>query len=255
MSNFSASNPAPTSGGLPRHVAIIMDGNGRWAKNRNRPRFLGHREGVKAVRRMVQACQDRGIEALTLFAFSSENWRRPRLEVGMLMNLFVKTIQREVENLHETGARFRFIGDRMAFTKKLQRLMDHAEALTEGNAGLSFTIAANYGGRWDITQTMRRLGHRLLEGDLALDDIDEDLIGAELSLADLPEPDLFIRTGGEQRISNFLLWQLAYTEFYFTDTLWPDFDEVCLEDALASFAQRQRRFGQTGDQIEQRKGA
>ena len=255
MSNLGTSNPVPTSGGLPRHVAVIMDGNGRWAKSRNRPRYLGHREGVKAVRRLVQSCQDKGIQALTLFAFSSENWRRPKMEVELLMNLFLKMLQREVDNLHQAGARFRFIGDRSAFGKKLQRLMDHAEALTGNNTGLAFSIAVNYGGRWDITQAMRRLGEQLASGNLHPQDITEDLITAQLSLPDLPEPDLFIRTGGEQRISNFLLWHLAYTELYFTDTLWPDFDEACFEDALTSFAQRQRRFGQTGEQVERRKGA
>lgn len=255
MSNPGQTNPVPTSGGLPRHVAIIMDGNGRWAKSRNRPRYLGHREGVKAVRRVVQACQDKGIEALTLFAFSSENWRRPKIEVGLLMNLFVKTIRREAENLHQAGARFRFIGDRDAFPRKLQHLMDHAEVLTKRNTGLAFTVAVNYGGRWDITQALRRLGSKVAEGIIQAEDINEDLIAAELSLADLPEPDLFIRTGGEQRISNFLLWQLAYTELHFTDTLWPDFDENAFEDALSSFARRQRRFGQTGEQVERRKGA
>ncbi|HEY9199673.1 MAG TPA: polyprenyl diphosphate synthase [Gammaproteobacteria bacterium] len=239
----------------PRHIAIIMDGNGRWARSRGMPRPAGHREGVKAVRRVVEACRKHEIEALTLFAFSSENWRRPKTEVSLLMDLFISTLQKEVDSLHANGVQVRFIGDRAPFSPKLRNLMDNTEIRTQDNPGLRLAIAVNYGGRWDIAQAARRMAEQVLAGDIPLDAIDADRLGRELSLADLPEPDLFIRTGGEQRISNFLLWQLAYTELYFTDTLWPDFDEHSLRDALASFARRQRRFGQTGDQVERIQGA
>ncbi|MBI5463195.1 MAG: isoprenyl transferase [Gammaproteobacteria bacterium] len=245
----------PTTPARPRHIAIIMDGNGRWARSRGMPRPAGHREGVKAVRRVVEACRKQQIEALTLFAFSSENWRRPKTEVSLLMDLFISTLQKEVDSLHANGVQVRFIGDRTPFSTKLRTLMDNSEIRTQDNPGLRLTIAVNYGGRWDIAQAAREIAARVQASELALDDIDADLLGKQLSLADLPEPDLFIRTGGEQRISNFLLWQLAYTELYFTDTLWPDFDEQSLLEALASFARRQRRFGQTGDQVERIQGA
>ncbi len=240
---------------LPRHVVIIMDGNGRWAEQRSLPRFAGHREGVKAVRRVVEACKARGIEALTLFAFSSENWRRPEMEVGLLMDLFVRTLQKEIKRLHRNGVQVRFIGDRSAFDDKLQTLMADAERQTAANTGLKLVIAANYGGRWDMAQAARRLAQRVAAGELSAEEIDCERLGRETSIADLPEPDLFIRTGGEQRISNYLLWQLAYTELYFTDLLWPDFDDDALEDALRSFAGRQRRFGRTGEQVEQSESA
>ncbi len=236
---------------LPRHVAIIMDGNGRWARQRMLPRYLGHREGVKAVRRIVESCRSRGIEVLTLFAFSSENWRRPKTEVGLLMELFLRTLRKEVARLHKNNVRLRFIGDRSAFNEKLQSLMDSAEVQTAGNNGMTLAIAANYGGRWDMAAAARRLATRVANGELRPEDIDSVLLGKELSITELPEPDLFIRTGGEQRISNFMLWQLAYTELYFTDLLWPDFDVVAFDEALQSFASRQRRFGKTGDQVEQ----
>ena len=242
-------------GELPRHIAIIMDGNGRWAKRRNLPRPMGHREGVKAVRRIVEACRQRGIDALTLFAFSSENWRRPKTEVGLLMDLFVRTLKKEVEQLHRNGVRMRFIGDRGAFEPKLCALMDSAEAQTAENTQLTLTIAVNYGGRWDIAEAARRLASQAVAGEIQVEDIDSELLSRETCMADLPEPDLFIRSGGEQRISNFLLWQLAYTELYFTDRLWPEFDAAALDEALASFAGRQRRFGQTGDQVEQSRRA
>ena len=242
-------------GDVPRHVAIIMDGNGRWARKRHLPRHAGHREGVKAVRRVVEACKLKGVEALTLFAFSSENWRRPQQEVGLLMELFLHTLKKEVNRLDRNGVRLRFIGDRSAFPAKLQALMDAAEAQTAPNTELTLTVAANYGGRWDIAQASRRLAERVAAGELQPADVDEDALAAHLSLADLPEPDLFIRTGGEQRISNYLLWQLAYTELYFTDTLWPAFDAEAFEAALQSFSGRQRRFGRTGEQVEQLKGA
>jgi undecaprenyl diphosphate synthase len=240
---------------VPRHIAIIMDGNGRWAKNRNLPRPMGHREGVKAVHRVVEACRQRGIEALTLFAFSSENWRRPKTEVNLLMDLCVRTIKKEIEALHRNGVRMRFIGDRNAFEPRLQALMDAAEQQTAENRKLTLVIAVNYGGRWDIADAARRMAAKAVAGEIAVEDIDSDSLSKMLSMADLPEPDLFIRTGGEQRISNFLLWQLAYTELYFTDLLWPDFDATALDTALQSFAGRQRRFGQTGDQVEQSRRA
>jgi undecaprenyl diphosphate synthase len=240
---------------LPRHVAIIMDGNGRWAKSRNLPRPMGHRQGVKAVRRIVEACRQRGIGALTLFAFSSENWRRPKSEVSLLMDLFVRTIKKEVDDLHRNGVRMRFIGDRSAIDPKMRELMAATEQQTAANVGLTLVIAVNYGGRWDLAAAARDLAVRAVAGEIDAQDIDADTLGRVLSIADLPEPDLFIRTGGEQRISNFLLWQLAYTELYFTDLLWPDFDAAALDEALRCFAGRQRRFGQTGDQVEQSRRA
>jgi undecaprenyl diphosphate synthase len=246
--------PAP-GGKLPEHVAIIMDGNGRWAKRRYLPRVAGHRAGVEAVRGVVKACARKGIKVLTLFAFSSENWRRPQTEVHLLMDLLLTSIKREVDSLHKNNIKLVFIGDRTAFHEPLVAGMDQAEALTAGNTGLTLNVAINYGGRWDVVQAARRLAHMVDEGRLRADDIDAAALESQLALHDVPEPDLFIRTGGEQRISNFLLWHLAYTELYFTDTLWPDFDDRAFEEALASFATRQRRFGQTGDQIEQVQGA
>jgi undecaprenyl diphosphate synthase len=245
----------PTATQSPRHVAIIMDGNGRWACQRNLPRPMGHREGVKAVRRAVKACRERGIEVLTLFAFSSENWRRPKTEVNLLLDLFVRTIKKEIDDLHGHNVRVRFIGDRSAFEAKMRALMDAAEQQTAANQGLTLVIAVNYGGRWDIANAARRLAARAAAGEISVESIDSDSLGEALSLADLPEPDLFIRTGGEQRISNYLLWQLAYTELYFTDLLWPDFDDAAFAEALRSFASRQRRFGRTGDQVEQSRRA
>ena len=203
----------------------------------------------------MEACRQRGIEALTLFAFSSENWRRPKTEVSLLMDLFVHTIKKEVEHLHRNGVRMRFIGDRSAFEPHMRALMESAERQTAGNKQLSLVIAVNYGGRWDIAEAARRLAAKAVAGEIRAEDIDSDRLGQELSGADLPEPDLFIRTGGEQRISNYLLWQLAYTELYFTELLWPDFDDAALDEALQSFAGRQRRFGRTGDQIEQSRRA
>jgi undecaprenyl diphosphate synthase len=233
----------------PRHIAIIMDGNGRWAQKRYMPRSIGHQAGVKAVRKIVEHCAKQEIEVLTLFAFSSENWRRPEDEVSMLMSLFMATLQREVSKLHRNGIRLRFIGDRTAFSDKLQGQIAEAEALTAENKGLTLVVAANYGGRWDICQALRKVAEKIVTGELKNPQITEKLITQYLSIADLPEPDLFIRTGGEQRVSNFLLWQLAYTELYFTPTLWPDFDQNSLDDAIKSFKSRQRRFGYTGDQV------
>ncbi|MEE9343372.1 MAG: isoprenyl transferase [Gammaproteobacteria bacterium] len=235
---------------VPRHVAIIMDGNGRWAKKRLLPRFAGHRQGVKAVKRTVEACKSHGIQALTLFAFSSENWRRPKQEVSLLMDLFVRTLKKEIVRLDENGVRIQFIGDRSAFDAKLQTLMVESENRTASNTDLILTIAANYGGRWDITQAAKELAHQVASGKLDPEEINEELLTNTISCAHLPEPDLFIRTGGEMRVSNFLLWQLAYTELFFTELLWPDFDEKALASALSSFTGRQRRFGQTGEQVE-----
>ena len=242
-------------GSLPRHIAIIMDGNGRWARARLLPRYVGHREGVKSVRRAVEACLKKNIKALTLFAFSSENWRRPSEEVGLIMDLFALVLKKQVVALNRNGVRLRFIGDRTAFSQNLRVLIAAAEEDTRDNTALDLVIAANYGGQWDITQAVQKLAGRLTAGTLAPQDITPDVLAAEVCLSDLPPPDLFIRTGGEQRISNFLLWQLAYTELYFTDTLWPAFDGRKLDEALSWYANRQRRFGRTGEQVEQQKGA
>jgi len=233
----------------PRHVAIIMDGNGRWASRRRLPRFAGHKAGVETVKEVVRVCGEKGIEVLTLFAFSSENWRRPQEEVGLLMGLFMTALDQQVRKLHEHNIRLRVIGDRSAFSHTLQQRIEAAEALTGNNSGLNLVIAANYGGRWDVVQATRIIAARVGAGALNPDEIDSALMQSLLSLSDLPEPDLFIRTGGEKRVSNFLLWHLAYTELYFTDTLWPDFDRQAFDGALASFATRQRRFGRTGDQV------
>ena len=241
--------------GLPRHVAIIMDGNGRWAKKRQLPRIAGHRAGVENVRVILKVCAELGIEVLTLFSFSSENWRRPPSEVSLLMDLFVVALEQEVDKLHENDVRLRVIGEHQAFPQKLRKCIDEAEALTRDNGALTLVIAANYGGRWDITEAVRRIARQARSGTLEPEDITEQHLAQQLCLGDVPEPDLFIRSGGEQRISNFLLWQLAYTELYFTDCLWPDFGEDEFKRALASYAQRQRRFGMTGDQVEGRKAS
>jgi undecaprenyl diphosphate synthase len=249
-SDQSAVPPHPPRSALPRHVAVIMDGNGRWARRRGLPRIAGHRKGVEAVRGLVEACAQHGVTHLTLFAFSSENWRRPATEVRLLMDLFLAALDREVERLHQNNIRFRVIGDVEGLGDKLGARIRAAEALTAGNTRLTLTIAANYGGRWDIAQAARRLAEECVAGQRDPSDVTPEAIGQHLSLAGLPEPDLFIRTGGEQRISNFLLWQLAYTELYFTEVLWPEFDREQFELALTSFAGRQRRFGQTGEQVE-----
>jgi len=238
-----------TDNGNPRHIAIIMDGNGRWAQKKLMPRIMGHRQGVKTVRKIVEYCAEQQIEVLSLFAFSSENWRRPKAEVNMLMELFMRTLQREVDKLDKNGIRLRVIGEKTAFSKKLQAKIDQAETQTRDNKGLTLVIAANYGGRWDITEATREITAKIAQGELQVDDINEELIAQHLTTADLPEPDLFIRTGGEQRVSNFLLWQLAYTEFYFTQALWPDFDQKLLIEAIDSFKDRERRFGHTGEQL------
>jgi len=226
-----------------------MDGNGRWASRRAMPRHVGHKAGVKAVRAVVEGCARRGVEALTLFAFSSENWGRPAEEVARLMELFVEAMDREVEQLHGNGIRVRFIGDLATLKPELRDSVAKAEARTAANSNLTLYIALSYGGRWDIAQAARRLAERVREGKLDPAAIDERALGRELALADAPEPDLFIRTGGEQRLSNFLLWNLAYTELYFCGTLWPDFDDEELARAFRYFASRQRRFGLTGEQV------
>jgi undecaprenyl diphosphate synthase len=232
-----------------------MDGNGRWAKKRLMPRFAGHVVGVETVRQIVKQCAELKIEVLTLFAFSSENWRRPPTEVTALMQLFSTALQREVNKLDKNKVRLRIIGDRSAFSEELQQLILKAEAQTAHNTGLTLVIAANYGGHWDIVQAAKQLARQVAAGQLNPEEVDEAKLAQYLSLPELPEPDLFIRTGGEQRISNFLLWQLAYTEFYFTDILWPDFGREAFASALESFSKRQRRFGRTGDQVEQDKNA
>jgi len=234
---------------LPRHIAIIMDGNGRWAKKRFLPRIAGHKEGLSAVRRVVKACGEAGIEVLTLFAFSSENWRRPPDEVNGLLSLFLMALENEVKKLHQNNVRLLVIGNPDRFGTQLQTSIRAAEELTKNNTGLKLVIAADYGGRWDIVQAAKVLAQKVQAGTLAVEDISEETLAAGLCLADLPEPDLFIRTSGEQRISNFLIWQLAYTEMYFTEAYWPDFDANTLAEALAFYAQRERRFGYTGEQI------
>ncbi|MDE1886843.1 MAG: di-trans,poly-cis-decaprenylcistransferase [Gammaproteobacteria bacterium] len=233
---------------LPRHVAVIMDGNGRWAQRRLLPRQAGHRAGLTAVRRLIEGCVQRGIGALTLFAFSSENWQRPQGEVGSLMGLFVNALESEVAELHKNQVCIRFIGARAQFSAALQQGMRASEQLTAGNDGLVLNIAAGYGGRWDLVQAARHLATEAVDGRLRVEELDEQQVSNSLALAGLPDPDLFIRTGGEQRISNFLLWNLAYTELYFTELLWPDFDAAALQAALSWFAQRQRRFGRTPEQ-------
>jgi undecaprenyl diphosphate synthase len=232
-----------------QHVAIVMDGNGRWAQSRGLPRRAGHRAGVTAARRVVEACGELGVPALTLFAFSSENWRRPPREVQLLMGLFVEALQREVADLHKNDVQISFVGDTSALSKRLRQQIASAEALTRDNLGLKLRIAVSYGGRWDITQAARSLALKVAAGELDAAAIDEAHLSAEMSLADLPDPDLFIRTGGEQRVSNFLLWNLAYSEFYFSDLLWPDFDGVALREALNCFESRQRRYGRIAQQI------
>jgi undecaprenyl diphosphate synthase len=241
----SAQRAAVAAASLPRHIAIVMDGNGRWAKQRHRPRSFGHRAGQKAVRGSIEFCLKHGIEALTLFAFSSENWQRPKTEVSALMELFLKALDREVDELHGYGVRIRFIGELSAFADPLRNRMLGAMAKTQANAKLALNIAVNYGGRWDIAHAAKNLARDVAAGTVAADTVDEKILAPYLALSDLPPVDLFIRTSGEQRISNFLLWQLAYAELYFCDTLWPDFDSSSLQLAVNAFAGRERRFGKT----------
>jgi undecaprenyl diphosphate synthase len=235
--------------GTPRHVAVIMDGNGRWAARRALPRHLGHRAGVKAVRAVVEGCARRGVEALTLFAFSSENWGRPLEEVSRLMELFVEAMEREVDELHRNGIRLRFIGELERLKPGVRAGIAAAEERTAGNTRMTVHVAISYGGRWDIVRAARRFAERATTGGLEPAAIDETAFARELALGDAPDPDLFIRTGGEQRISNFLLWNLAYTELYFCDCLWPDFDDAELARAFEHFAGRQRRYGLTAPQV------
>ncbi|KAB7762306.1 di-trans,poly-cis-decaprenylcistransferase [Xanthomonas maliensis] len=234
---------------IPRHIAIIMDGNGRWAQRRRRPRMIGHRAGARAVNRTIDVCLEKGVGALTLFAFSSENWGRPQEEVDALMKLFLHALDREVEELHRRGVQVRFIGERSRFNETLRQRMAAAERSTAGNHRLVLSIAASYGGRQDIVMAARALAEDVAAGRLQPQQIDEALLASRVALADLPPPDLFIRTGGDTRISNFLLWQLAYTELWFTDVLWPEFDAAALQQALDAYAGRERRFGLTSAQI------
>lgn len=234
---------------MPNHVAIIMDGNGRWASQHGLPRVAGHQKGVEAVKNMLPLCGKRGISYLTLFAFSSENWRRPSAEVKVLIRLLDSTLASEMSRLHENNVRLRVIGDLARFPPGLQHKIARAQALTRNNHALNLTIAINYGGQWDIAQACQSIAEAVKQGQLSPQSVTPELVESRLCTGDLPLPDLFIRTGGEQRISNFLLWQLAYTELYFSDTYWPDFDEACVDHALAQFASRQRRYGKTGQQV------
>lgn len=251
MTGDAQNGGIPTrSSAVPAHVAIVMDGNGRWAEARGEPRHAGHRAGIASVRSTIEECIRHEVRALTLFAFSSENWRRPQAEVSMLMDLFLAALQREVKRMQTNDIRLRVIGEVSAFPDKLQQKIRAAEAATAGNNRLMLQIAANFGGRWDIAQAARRLAHAAAAGEIDPDTIDENAFAAATSLAGLPDPDLFIRTGGDQRLSNFLLWHTAYSELYFTPVLWPDFDAGAFGEALAEYARRQRRFGQTGAQLE-----
>lgn len=252
MGLFSSSTQAiPEAYQIPEHIAVIMDGNGRWARKRFLPRVAGHKRGVETVRELVKLCAQQNVKFLTLFAFSSENWRRPEEEVSFLMGLFMDALKREVIKLHDNNIRLRLIGDRSRFHSDLVAQIEASERLTAKNTGLTLTIAANYGGRWDILQAVNKLQKHALEAkqSAASGGITEEDLAAHLSMSYAPEPDLFIRTGGEKRVSNFLLWQLAYTEFYFTDTLWPDFNAKEFEAAIQSYQQRERRFGRTSEQL------
>lgn len=233
---------------IPKHVAIIMDGNGRWAQLQGKGRVAGHKAGVESVRSVVSSARKSNVKALTLFAFSSENWKRPKNEVSVLMDLFMFVLTREVKRLHKNNIRFQVIGDVSRFSEKLQKNIINSEQLTAGNDGLVLSVAANYGGRWDIAQAAKKLASDVSEGTISLDDINEDTLNEQTCLANLPALDLLIRTGGDCRISNFLLWQAAYAELYFTDTLWPDFNDIEFEKAINCFDQRERRFGKTGEQ-------
>jgi undecaprenyl diphosphate synthase len=250
MTNDMTKESALVEKRLPKHIAIIMDGNGRWAKKRGLPRYAGHPAGVDAVRGVVELCVELKISVLTLFAFSSENWQRPQKEVSLIMDLFLRSLKKEVRRLDRNNVKLRVIGDKSAFAPNLQQQIQEAEQRTESNQGLLLQVAANYGGRWDITQAARHLAEKVAQGELTPDEIDEPALAQNLCFPGVPEPDLFIRTGGEKRISNFLLWQCAYTELHFTDLLWPDFNRQALEGALADFSSRQRRFGRTGEQVQ-----
>lgn len=237
------------SNNVPRHIAIVMDGNGRWAKAKLRPRLFGHHKGLESVRDVVKECNKIGVECLTLFAFSSENWRRPEEEVSGLMSLFMVALEKEARSLARNGVRLQVIGDRSAFSEKLQDKLQQVEEMTASGKGLRLVIAANYGGRWDILEAAKKLAKKCIDNEASITDINEGDFQQLITTSELPDPDLFIRTGGERRISNFLMWQLAYTELYFTDVLWPDFNKDELQHAIDDFSVRQRRFGKTGDQI------
>ncbi len=245
----SAAND-PTGMDVPHHVAIIMDGNGRWAKERSQPRHAGHRAGVKSVREAVESAAQRGVKYLTLFAFSSENWQRPEEEVSRLMSLFLEALQREVDDLHRNNVRLRFVGARQQLRPKLVRKIDAAEEQTSKNSGLTLIVAVAYGGRWDIVNAARQLASKVVDEHMSLDDIGDEVFAKELALSGVPDPDLLIRTGGERRISNFLLWNLAYSELYFCDCLWPEFSQREFDEALFFYGMRQRRYGHTGEQVE-----
>ncbi|EGR0397889.1 isoprenyl transferase [Vibrio parahaemolyticus] len=242
-------NSQAFSDSLPKHIAIIMDGNGRWAKSKGKPRVFGHKKGVNAVRKTVAAASKLGIKAMTLFAFSSENWRRPEEEVGLLMELFITVLSSEVKKLHKNNLQLRVIGDTSRFSERLQKKIVEAENLTASNTGMVINIAANYGGKWDITEAAKALALKARNGEIRVEDINEQLITEHLTMADLPEVDLLIRTSGECRISNFMLWQMAYAEMYFTPEFWPEFDEDSLVEAVTWFINRERRFGCTGEQV------
>ena len=243
MNRISSTQNIPEHTNVPRHVAVIMDGNGRWAKKRFLPRFMGHKRGLDVLEEMCRVCDDAGVRYLTVFAFSTENWRRPTEEVSFLMGLFLTALQKKVIDMNKNGVRLRIIGDRSRFSPEIQQSIIQAETLTQNNTGITLSIAADYGGRWDILQAANAL---IAQGKTH---ITEDDLSAKLMLSDAPEPDLFIRTGGETRISNFMLWQMAYAEFYFTDVLWPDFNINEMHKAFASFTQRERRFGRTSEQL------
>jgi undecaprenyl diphosphate synthase len=245
----SSTTAVPETPAVPKHVAIIMDGNGRWATKRLLPRVAGHVKGVEAVRGVVEACVERGVEYLTLFAFSSENWRRPEEEVSLLMRLFVTALEREVAKMHANNIRLKVVGDLSRFDAKLQEMIANAERKTANNSRLTVTVCANYGGRWDIMQAT----NKMVAANPGVTEYSEEMLAPHLAMAYAPEPDLFIRTGGEERISNFLLWQLAYSELYFTDTFWPDFSSAALDSAIVSYQKRERRFGQTGEQVAKKK--
>lgn len=244
-----------SEGRIPKHVAIIMDGNGRWAKKRFRPRWFGHRSGGDAVKEVVKAAAGADVKVLTLFAFGADNWRRPEKEVSFLMDLFHQHLSRETKQLHEHQIQIRFIGDRLGFSEKLQGKIKESEDLTKTNTGMVLVVAANYSGQWDLTTAARSLCEQVAAGKLAPENVTADQLALHLSSADLPYPDLFIRTSGEQRISNFYLWQLAYSELYFTDVLWPDFSKDNFNDALAWYAGRERRFGYTPEQLKEAEDA
>ncbi len=234
---------------FPKHVAIIMDGNGRWSERQGKHRIFGHKHGVKALRKTITFARDNELEALTIFAFSSENWKRPEQEVSMLMELFFIVLGREIKKLHKSNIKLNIIGDISGFSDRLQKKVHEGQELTKNNTGLALNVAANYGGRWDMTNATRKIATQVQSGELNIDDIDEELVGQTLTLGDLPDVDLMIRTGGDYRISNFLLWQLAYAEMYFTDVLWPDFDGEAFQLALDVFSGKERRFGQTSAQV------